>query len=863
MFVVFSFPQSGYSQPCPSNNYTLVSQAAVDAFPQDCTEIGALGIGALSIGTPERGAINSLAPLANVKVIRSLSIRNTDSLKTLAGLDSVVSVQRINISSNSGLESIAALGTNGISGLNELTIHNNDLLTSLLDLQSTTILDKLWITSNDVLTDLSGLQSVSTVNEINISGNLALTTLSDLDGLSSLRTLKISGNPALTDLSGMESLRNVGRLSISDNVALKDITGLKNLSVFMRLVIANNESLSSFAGLSQVDLRGEALLEIINQDLLTSLDELADINPRGIILEGNDSLTDISAFATTPLEYIFVRENASLVTLGRLDGPTYTSWLVEKNPQLISLGDFPNVTHAGVLRIIDNPLLTDLAGLKNVRSVGEVAVSSNDKLESLQGLGGRGGLSSVDYGNISGNPILKDCGSAFYSVKKRRAFEIGLVMSNNDPNGDCNNDGWHLRNDSGACRVSEYSLRSQADVFAFAQDCRVLTGGGTLSIRGADIIDLSPLSRLTELEGALDISSNPQLTSLWGLDSLQRVRNIFLSNNPELRDISSLQQITEIPGEISLRNNSALSNIEVFANVTSTINQLYIGGNDSLRSLRGLENIVQVRRNVSIIDNPIENLHGLENLETIGNTLAIKADSQLTTLAGLNSLDSVSTIQITANPQLADLEGLSRFQNYDLTGDLWVSDNDKLQSLDGLSGFTIVRGDVIVSDHEFLTDISALGGLDSVGGDLRIHDNSFLFQCSAAISNLVYDGRVVGEVSMFNNNSAGDCNDNGQDLVPVSTDDLDLPLELQVFQNYPNPFARTTTINYQVPEPSEVRFEVVDLLGRNVRSSVQGAKAPGTHTIQFDSRGLSSGVYFYRIVANGAATESRQLLIAK
>ncbi len=86
----------------------------------------------------------------------------------------------------------------------------------------------------------------------------------------------------------------------------------------------------------------------------------------------------------------------------------------------------------------------------------------------------------------------------------------------------------------------------------------------------------------------------------------------------------------------------------------------------------------------------------------------------------------------------------------------------------------------------------------------------------------------------------------------VSTgEENDAPGQLQLDQNYPNPFNPTTTIGFYLPVYSEIRLEVFDLLGRRVTTLVDGElRQAGRHTVQFDARNLSSGVYFYKLSAN-------------
>jgi hypothetical protein len=70
-------------------------------------------------------------------------------------------------------------------------------------------------------------------------------------------------------------------------------------------------------------------------------------------------------------------------------------------------------------------------------------------------------------------------------------------------------------------------------------------------------------------------------------------------------------------------------------------------------------------------------------------------------------------------------------------------------------------------------------------------------------------------------------------------------------QNYPNPFNPGTTISYSLAADSKVLLTVFNLLGEEVATLVNGNVAAGGHTIEFSADNLNSGVYFYRIDAQG------------
>jgi photosystem II stability/assembly factor-like uncharacterized protein len=79
--------------------------------------------------------------------------------------------------------------------------------------------------------------------------------------------------------------------------------------------------------------------------------------------------------------------------------------------------------------------------------------------------------------------------------------------------------------------------------------------------------------------------------------------------------------------------------------------------------------------------------------------------------------------------------------------------------------------------------------------------------------------------------------------------------------NFPNPFNPTTTIKFQIPAGGLVTLKVYDMVGREVATLVNEVKNPGIHSVQFNASNLSSGTYFYKIVAGSYSDIKRMTLI--
>ncbi|MGB6067423.1 MAG: FlgD immunoglobulin-like domain containing protein, partial [Desulfomonilaceae bacterium] len=104
---------------------------------------------------------------------------------------------------------------------------------------------------------------------------------------------------------------------------------------------------------------------------------------------------------------------------------------------------------------------------------------------------------------------------------------------------------------------------------------------------------------------------------------------------------------------------------------------------------------------------------------------------------------------------------------------------------------------------------------------------------------------------------------------PTAVSDLGklVPAQFQVFQNYPNPFNPTTTISYALPNPTSVRVVIYDVLGREVRTLVNGEQQSGVHNIIWNGlnnsgQQVASGTYIYRVKA-GDNVQVKKMLFLK
>lgn len=98
-------------------------------------------------------------------------------------------------------------------------------------------------------------------------------------------------------------------------------------------------------------------------------------------------------------------------------------------------------------------------------------------------------------------------------------------------------------------------------------------------------------------------------------------------------------------------------------------------------------------------------------------------------------------------------------------------------------------------------------------------------------------------------------------IVSLKGESLEEGKLVELEQNYPNPFNTSTIISYALPQDSNVRLDVYDQLGKLVLTLVNGTQSRGRHIQPLDANHLSSGMYFYRIMVEGASETGKMTLI--
>lgn len=80
--------------------------------------------------------------------------------------------------------------------------------------------------------------------------------------------------------------------------------------------------------------------------------------------------------------------------------------------------------------------------------------------------------------------------------------------------------------------------------------------------------------------------------------------------------------------------------------------------------------------------------------------------------------------------------------------------------------------------------------------------------------------------------------------------EVETPEKFELSQNYPNPFNPSTKIDYSLPQNGKVTMIIYDVLGKELLRPVSSEHNAGYYTVEISSNKLSSGVYFYRLIAD-------------
>lgn len=387
------------------------------------------------------------------------------------------------------------------------------------------------------------------------------------------------------------------------------------------------------------------------------------------------------------------------------------------------------------------------------------------------------------------------------------------------------------------------------------------TIGGALFIGTVNTLaDLTGLNNVTSIGNNLEISHNQDLTSLTGLEGLTFIGgNLLIENNPLLTSLLGLNNLSYIGQDLIVSENSYLVSLTGLDNIRSIGGDLGISTNSVLVSLAALEHLVVIPGDLSFFENPnLSSLNGLEGLTSVGGHLSIMYNYALPSLTKLEGLNSVGeSFTIAGNHKLSNLTGLEGLTS--IGGDTYIAVNSMLTSLTGLEGLTSVGESLHVDNNGSLVSLT---GLDNINAgsliNIGITQNPCLSKCEVKS---ICDRLASPGCSFVIQYNAPGCNSEaeveaaceaGTDEVLTSKDGLAI---------FPNPSYDQFNISFTLEQTAIVNLEIINKLGRVVTVVFDGTMIQGEHRVIWNAEEMPSGIYFYRFTTGGQSSIGKMVVV--
>jgi len=294
--------------------------------------------------------------------------------------------------------------------------------------------------------------------------------------------------------------------------------------------------------------------------------------------------------------------------------------------------------------------------------------------------------------------------------------------------------------------------------------------------------------------------------------NIKIIGNSFVSRNAQysgniyemnglIRVLSNVTQVTHPFGYTNHQNISIKNNV------------FYINGTNSLTRFLYVDNISEVLPQVKSNNNLFYVSQGSNSGQffQIGDAALQPSTVQYFTLAQWQTQTGQDLSSIYANPQFDNLLGPDgSFSEFGFDADL------------GLPQYSPARG---------------VGNVDKVNSHF-----DFNMQERLCEDNTIDIGAMEYLVGL------------GVDKKTVKSKDCNLA------QNYPNPFNPTTTINYQLTMDNVAKLIIYNNKCELVKVLVDGMQRAGNHSVNFDAKCLNSGVYFYKLEADGKSMVKKMIL---
>ena len=230
---------------------------------------------------------------------------------------------------------------------------------------------------------------------------------------------------------------------------------------------------------------------------------------------------------------------------------------------------------------------------------------------------------------------------------------------------------------------------------------------------------------------------------------------------------------------------------------------------------------------------PLENWFGIDTVTVI------VSDGELSTQALLD----FSILSVNDLPEFVSLaDTIEACGSESMQLDMWKIVND-VETPDEFLNFEFTSSsDTLTVDYDAETGLLNLSTPASFGGKIELSIKVTDADNGSTDTSTIYSTCVITSLEALDG------------LVPE-----DYVLE----QNYPNPFNPTTTIRYGLPEESNVKVMIYNLLGQLVTTLTDEVKKAGYYEDVFDAGRLASGIYLVSIYSESTMTQRKYTTVKK
>ena len=252
------------------------------------------------------------------------------------------------------------------------------------------------------------------------------------------------------------------------------------------------------------------------------------------------------------------------------------------------------------------------------------------------------------------------------------------------------------------------------------------TIGGDVKVFQSTVSNLNGLNEITTIGGNLWLQNNIWLSTLNGLQNLDSIGGIiYIVNNEQLYSLTGLSQLKTVPGGIGISTNPSLTSLNGLHNLTS-IGSLFLEWQGFLTDLSPLNKLTSINGDLTLnYVAKIKDLAGLSNIQSVGGNIQLRNCQDLTSFNGLQQLDSINgNLWLADNPKISDLSGLDGIQF--VSGDLTIERCNQMNSLNGLNQLNAIGGGLLLHDNPVLANLATLAPIQQISGSIEIHKSNLL-----------------------------------------------------------------------------------------------------------------------------------------